>query len=287
MQITITAGKGGTGKTTVATNLAISLKDSYPVQLIDCDVEEPDAHIFVDSEYDVQEPVYMKRPVIDQEKCTNCGKCADLCNYNALAVVPDEVMVFPELCHGCGLCSLACPVDAITERDHKIGVLDIGRAEGYEFLQGTLEVGDPIAPPVIEKLKTHIKENKIAILDSPPGTACPAVEAIWGSDFAVLVTEPTPFGLHDLKLTVEICEKMEIPYGVVINRDGIGDEGVDDYCEEEGIPILLRIPDSRKVAEAYSKGIPFVSEFPDRKSHFLDLFEKIQDIVKEGEKERI
>ncbi|MFP4646257.1 MAG: ATP-binding protein [Candidatus Acetothermia bacterium] len=275
MKIAVTAGKGGTGKTTVATNLALSLQDDYRVQLLDCDVEEPDAHIFLNPSFSSLEPVMMMRPVIDLENCDYCGKCAESCHYNALGVLPDDVLVYPELCHGCGLCSIVCPQNAISETEHQIGTVEMGTAGGLDFSQGTLTIGDPIAPPIIAQLKTHIRDDAISILDSPPGTACPAVESIHGTDYAILVTEPTPFGLNDLKLTIEVCETFQIPYGVVINRDGIGDDQVRDFCNQEGIPILMTIDNSREIAELYSNGQAFVSAMPEWKDQFKMAFSSI------------
>jgi len=279
MKIAVTAGKGGTGKTTVATNLALSLSEEgkAPVQLLDCDVEEPDAHIFLNPEFEEEETVGMKRPQIDQEKCNGCGTCADLCVFNAIAVLQEKTLFYPELCHGCGLCSLACPQEAITEIDHQIGIVQKGRADGMEFLQGELTIGDPLAPPIIDKLKKNIRAEAISILDSPPGTACPAVETIHNCDFALLVTEPTPFGLHDLKLTIKVCRSLGVPYGVVINRKGIGDLGVEEYCREEGIPVLLEIPDSREIAELYARGVPFAEEKREWKEKFISLFQSIKE----------
>ena len=276
MQIVVTAGKGGTGKTTVATNFAIALSKEYNVQLLDCDVEEPDTHIFLNPEIKESEPVKIKHPEINESKCTHCGRCSEMCQFNALAVIGNETIFYPELCHGCGLCSLVCPEGAIEEVDHEIGIVEYGRAREFEFIQGELTVGDPLAPPIISELKKYINSEGVSILDSPPGTACPAVEAIHDSDFAILVTEPTPFGLNDLKLTVDICREMEIPFGVIINRDGIGNEGVEEYCRREGIPILMSIPDSRKIAELYAEGKPFVDEIEGWKDQFIELKQSIE-----------
>ena len=284
MQITVTAGKGGTGKTTVAANFAIALSDELDVKLFDCDVEEPDAHIFLDPEFDSREPVVIKHPNIDQDKCTGCGVCSERCQFNALAVVPNKTMFYPELCHGCGLCSLVCPEGAITEINHQIGVIESGKTKWFDFYQGLLTIGDPLAPPIISQLKERIERGNLSILDSPPGTACPAVEAIHGSDFALLVTEPTPFGLNDLKLAIEVCESLGVPFGVVVNRHGIGNKGVEKYCEEKNIPILMNIPDSRQIAELYAEGKPFVTEIPDWKEKFVDLYREIASIVEEQNK---
>lgn len=281
MKIAITAGKGGTGKTTVATNLALALSKTRKVQLLDCDVEEPDSHIFLDLDLPSREPVNIRRPKVDQEACNGCGICSELCQFNALAVVAEETMVYPELCHGCGLCTLACPQDAITEISHEIGQIEWGTGDNLKFLQGELTVGDPIAPPIIEALKEKIDPSVISILDSPPGTGCPAVETLQGADFALLVTEPTPFGLHDLEMAVEVCRKMGIQHGLVINRYGIGNTDIKGYCEENDIPLLMTIPDSREIAELYAEGIPFVVEKTGWIDRFTDLVEEIRSLVQE------
>lgn len=275
MRLVVTAGKGGTGKTTVATNLALSLQDSYPVQFLDIDVEEPDAHILLQPELREKEPVYVKRPTFDEDKCDYCGKCAECCEFNAIAVIGKRVILYEELCHGCGLCHWVCPKDAISEFDVEMGLVESGQAHGFEYFQGSLTIGEPLATPIIHELKEKIDPAKIAILDSLPGTGCPVIEAMYGSDFALLVTEPTPFGLHDLKLTVGVGRTLGLRMGVVINRDGVGDRGVEDYCEKEGLPILLRIPMDRRMAELYSEGTPFVLEMPEWKERFSEMFSRI------------
>jgi MinD superfamily P-loop ATPase len=279
MIISVASGKGGTGKTLVATSLALSLKGKGKVQLLDCDVEEPNAHIFLRSTTNQSQPVFLPIPKVDETKCTYCGKCAEVCAYNAIAVIKQKVLVFPELCHGCGACSYLCPESAITEEGKAIGVVETGSLGNIEFIQGRLAIGEPMAPPIIREVKRHIDSTKEVIIDVPPGTSCPVIEAVKDSDFCLLVTEPTPFGLSDLSLAVEVMRKLGIPSGVVINRVGVGDSKVEQYCHEQGIPILLKIPLDRKIATLYSKGISLIEGMPRWRKAFLRLFQDIKEIV--------
>jgi len=276
MKIAVASGKGGTGKTTIATNLALSIGEA---QLIDCDVEEPDSHLFLDVKLEEIEKVTLKVPKIDESKCDHCGECSDFCRYNAIAVVPSEVIVFPELCHGCGGCTLVCPQDAITETERTIGIIEGGITNGLEFLHGILNVGEPMATPVIKALKRKMKDDQIVILDSPPGTACPVIETVKDTDFCILVTEPTPFGLHDLKLAVDVVTSLLIPFGVIINRDGVGDDRVERYCKDNNIEVLMKVPQDRDIAKLYSKGVPFVSEMEEWKKRFSDMLSHLEEIV--------
>jgi MinD superfamily P-loop ATPase len=275
VKIAVASGKGGTGKTTVSLNLALSIEN---VQYLDCDVEEPNAAIFLKPEISEHLPVKIPVPVIDEEKCDYCRKCAKLCAFNALVVLGDCTLLFPEMCHGCGGCMYICPQKAITEQNRKIGIVERGRAGDIDFIQGLLNVGEPMAPPIIKKERSLIDDSKTVILDAPPGTSCPVIETIRDTDFCVLVTEPTPFGLNDLLLAVETVRKIKVPFGLIINQAGIGDDEVDKYCNKEGIPILMKIPWDRRIAEAYSKGEPAVRAFPEMKKDFQDVFEKIQNI---------
>jgi len=278
MIISVASGKGGTGKTLVAASLALSLSDNYRVQLLDCDVEEPNANILLHLAMNQSQPVYIPIPKVDEAKCTYCGKCAEVCAYNAIAVLKGKVLVFPELCHGCGSCSYLCPESAITEEGREVGIVERGDSGNLELIHGRLAIGEAMAPPVIREVKKYIDPANIVIIDVPPGTSCPVVEAVKGSGFCLLVTEPTPFGLNDLSLAVEVVRKLGMPCGGVINRVGIGGEEVEKYCHREEIPVLLRIPLDRNIAMLYSKGIPLVEGVPRWREEFLRLFQDIKDI---------
>ena len=285
MKIAIASGKGGTGKTTIALNLALSLIETgRRVHLLDCDVEEPDTHLFLKTTLNLRKKVNLLIPEVDMGKCTLCGECASACEFNAIAVIGKKVMVFPELCHGCNLCGVVCPVTAISEKPHTIGVIEQGTATGegqlkMDFTIGRLNIGEPMATPVIREEKKLILPEVINIIDSPPGTSCPVIEAIHGTDFTILVTEPTPFGLYDLKLAVGVVRDLGIPFGVVVNRSDIGDKGVMEYCTEQAIPLLMEIPFVREIAELYSRGIPFVTALPEWKERFIHMFDVIERMV--------
>ena len=287
MIIAVASGKGGTGKTTVAVGLALSLEEaegSTAPLFLDCDVEEPNAALFLRPDIKECREVGQLVPEVDAEKCTACGRCAEVCQYHAIAVVPDTVLVFPELCHGCGSCTLNCPTEAIREVLHVTGTIERGGAGDLAFAQGTMNVGEPMAVPIIRQLKRWVipadHDGQSVILDAPPGTACPVVETMRGADFVLMVTEPTPFGLHDLRLAVEVArDELGLPVGVVVNRDGVGDEGVSEYCAAEGIPILMRIPLERRIAEAYSEGVPLVEALPEYRKKFLELYASIEKLV--------
>ena len=293
MIISVASGKGGTGKTTIAVNLALALaKDKGKnVKFLDCDVEEPNAHLFLKPVITRSESVEIPVPKIDDKKCNYCGKCAEVCVFNAIAVTKNKVLVFPGLCHGCGACRLFCPEKAITEEGNEIGILEEGKAGSINFTHGRLNIGEPMAPPIIKKIKKKSKEdysgNKdnnitnhhITLIDAPPGTSCPVIESIKGSDYTILVTEPTPFGLHDLVLAVEVLQKLEIPHGVVLNKCDIGDHKVEEYCKKNDIPLLLSIPLDREIAVAYSRGIPIVKINPSYEQKFIQLFQKIAQTI--------
>jgi len=280
MILSIASGKGGTGKTTIAVNLALSLGKTHPVQFLDCDVEEPNAHFFLKPLLSGSRVVSIPIPEIMDEKCNYCGKCAKICAYNALAVLKDTVLVFPELCHGCGGCSLLCPEKAITEKGQRIGILEAGSSNGIQFIHGKLDIGQAMSPPLIREIKKCIDAARLVIIDAPPGTSCPVIEAVRGSDFCILVTEPTPFGLNDLKLSVETLKELGIPFGVVINRAGIGDRGVEDFCQKEKAPLLMTLPMDREIAVAYSEGKSIIETKPAYREKFIALFEKIKEVRK-------
>jgi MinD superfamily P-loop ATPase len=279
MIISVASGKGGTGKTLVATSLALSLKDTQSVKLLDCDVEEPNDHVFVKPEITQSQGVSIQVPVVDEEKCTYCGKCAEVCAFNAIAVFGNHVLTFSQLCHGCGACSYLCPEKAISEEGRETGILELGQSDGLAFVHGRLNIGEAMAPPVIRKVKEHAGDDGTVIIDVPPGTSCPVVEAIKGSDFCLLVTEPTPFGLNDLVLAVETVRELGIPCGVVLNRAGVGDTETEKYCEKENLPILLTIPLDTEIARLYSRGIPLVAGQPQWKDSFLELYERVKELT--------
>ena len=280
MIISIASGKGGTGKTLVAVNLALAARN---IKILDCDVEEPNAHLFIKPEIKEVRPVYVLIPKVNEELCNFCGECSKFCEFNAIVVVAKKVIVFPELCHNCGGCILACPRNALIEQRKEVGIVERGFKGDIEFIAGRLIVGEPRPIPVIDEVKKEAenkKDNRDIIIDSPPGTSCPVIASIYGSDYCILVAEPTPFGLYDLKLMVEVVRKMGIKFGVIVNKAGIGGKEIYKYCEKEEIPILLEIPYSRKIAELYSKGIPFIEEMEDWKEKFKSFFESLKEKIK-------
>ncbi|MDI6892305.1 MAG: ATP-binding protein [Actinomycetota bacterium] len=273
MIVAVASGKGGTGKTTVATSLALVLGDC---QYLDCDVEEPNGYIFLKPEIKSRRSVTIPVPEVDLKKCTFCGDCASACQFNAIAVVKEKVLVFPELCHGCGACRLACPAGAVTGVLREVGVIEEGAAGRIDFVQGTLNVGEPLAVPVVREVKKAIRGDEDVLIDASPGTSCPVVEALSDSDFAILVTEPTPFGLHDLKLALKVVGRMAIPHGVVVNKTQDMDNVITVFCRERDIPVLLQIPLQREIAVAYSRGTPLVCAFPEWRKSFAEILERIR-----------
>jgi len=285
MRIAIASGKGGTGKTTVTANLAAHLKRSgLSVAAADCDVEEPNLHLFLKPILDHETRATVPVPQVDAHACTGdaCRLCTELCRFKALIIMAGEVMVFPELCHGCGLCSLACPEKAVSETTRDIGRVRAGHAGGIAFTDGELRIGEAMAPPLIEAVKAASPRADVELIDCPPGTSCPVIKALGGSDYVVLVTEPTPFGLHDLTLAVETLRQLGLPFGVVINRDGMGDSRVADYLEREKIAHLGSIPHSLEAAQAYSHGQLHVGNVPGFDDCYARLWENIRSQASEA-----
>lgn len=273
MIISIASGKGGTGKTTVATNMAVALESD--VQFLDCDVEEPNAHLFIDPL--IEEVITVTTPVpdIDEEKCTLCGKCAEICQFRAVVMIGETVLPFPNLCHSCGGCMQVCPENAITEVGRELGVIEKGHKNGLDFAHGRLRIGEAMSPPLIRKVRSLARPDTTTVVDAPPGTSCPVIAAVKGTDFVLMVTEPNPFGLHDLKLAVEAVRLLGIPSGMVINRSDMGDDQVKAYAEQEDLPVLMEIPFDRRIAEAYSRGRLIIEVMPEWKERFLTLFREI------------
>jgi MinD superfamily P-loop ATPase len=280
MIISIASGKGGTGKTTVATNLAASVEG--PVQLLDCDVEEPNAHLFLQPEIEATRTVTTPIPEIDLDKCDRCRKCAEICRFRAIAVAGDMVLTFPELCHSCGGCVAICPQSAITETGRELGVLEIGHMNGVRFAHGRLRVGEAMSPPLIRAVREKASDNGLTVIDAPPGTSCPVIAAMKDTDFVLLVTEPTPFGLHDLKLAVEAVRILKLPMGLVINRSDMGDDKVREYARVEEVPVLMEIPFDREIAESYSRGEMFTRVLPEWRVRFRKLLEQIEALAAKG-----
>jgi len=276
MRIAVASGKGGTGKTTIATNLAyVASGNGQSVAYLDCDVEAPNGHIFLNPELARRKSVGMLLPRVDEEKCNLCAKCGEICQYSAIVCLGKKVLTYPELCHACGGCSLVCPEDAITEVVREMGLLESGRAGAIEFVQGTLDIGKAMSPPVIKAVKVAAPEADLVIADAPPGTSCPVIESIRDCDFVLLVTEPTPFGLNDLRLAVEMVRALQLPFGVFINRADVGDRAVHVYCSKERIKVLGEIPDDRRIAEAYSRGEMICEVLPDYRSLFVQLLKDV------------
>lgn len=274
MQIVIASGKGGTGKTIVSTSLALCVPG--PVQYLDCDVEEPNGHIFLKPNLTTRERCAVIVPRIREEKCTYCGKCRDICRFNAITLFAHTIMVFPEMCHSCLGCFRVCPEDAIARTEREIGVLETGLAGKIGFVHGRLRVGEAMAVPLLKAVKKKADQEALVIIDAPPGTSCPFVTAISDADYVILVTEPTPFGFHDLKLAAEVLVGFSKPYGMIINRSDLGDARVEQWCEQEGIPVLLKIPFDRKIAEGYARGQALVEVRPDLRSSLQALIEEIR-----------
>lgn len=277
MILAVASGKGGTGKTTVAVSLARVLGSR--VQLLDCDVEEPNDRLFLGGERRAARVVSVPVPRVDESACDGCGECARFCRFHAIVAVQGPPLVFPELCHGCGGCALVCPKGALHETPRRIGVVEVVEAGDVTLVEGRLDVGAPLVPPLVRAVKAHLVGDRPAILDAPPGRSCPVVETLRGADAVLLVTEPTPFGLHDLRVAVQVArDELDLPVAVVVNRDGVGDAGVDAYCAAEGLPILLRIPLERAIAEGIANGAPLIAIQPEYRARFVTLWEQLQGL---------
>ncbi len=282
MKIAIASGKGGTGKTTLSTNLASFLAEKYPVVLTDLDVEEPNSGLFIKAELVSEEQKYKMVPEWIEDKCTLCGICQKVCNFHAVIQLGPMIMVFPELCHGCYACSELCPEDALPMIQKKMGHLKHYKNGNLHFIESRLDIGEEQAVPLIKQthkyIDQHFGKEFIRIFDSPPGTSCPVMEAVKDTDYVILVTEPTPFGLHDLKLAVETMKELKKDFGVVVNRYGIGNDDVLQYCEEEQVPLIAKIPNDRRIAELYSKGELLYPEVPEVREALEDIISHIQSL---------
>ncbi|PKL88034.1 MAG: (4Fe-4S)-binding protein [Ignavibacteriae bacterium HGW-Ignavibacteriae-2] len=271
--ISIASGKGGTGKTTVAASLASIIPESV---YLDCDVEEPNGHLLLKPEFNSEERVEKNLPEINRDKCTFCGKCLEVCEFNALINLGSEIILFEEMCHSCGACVHFCPSKIITEISKEIGIIRKGIADGNVlFVDGVLNIGEVSVPPLIKEVKKNIVESKLNIIDSPPGTSCSMLEAVRESDFCILVTESTPFGLNDLKLAVDVLKTIKVPFGVVINKYAKSFIQMEKYLFNNGIEVLLKIEFDRRFAEAYSEGILPLNKYPELKAGFIELHQKI------------
>ncbi len=276
MKIAIASGKGGTGKTTIAVSLALSARER--VTFVDCDVEEPNSHIFLNPTLEKSSEFHLTVPQIDESKCNFCGKCREICRFNAITIFGKTIMTFPDMCHSCGGCFLVCDQGAIKRAKRCLGLIEWGHADSnIEFFHGRLRVGEAMSSPLIKETKRIADTSKapVTIFDAPPGTSCPVIKTVRDSDYVILVAEPTPFGLHDLQLAVATIRQLGIPMGVVINKSGLGDDSVSTWCKDQNLPILLEVPFSKDAARAYAMGLPLVAFQPEAKENFQKLLEDI------------
>lgn len=275
MIISVLSGKGGTGKTTIATNLAVLMSNS---RYVDCDVEEPNGFIFLKPQVKKQIDVEVMIPEINMDKCSGCGKCTQFCYFNALALVKNTPVVFPELCHGCEGCAIICPEQAVDKGNKIVGKVEVGYRDGMECIRGVLNVGEPAGVPILREIYKLIKDDKVSMVDCPPGSSCSVINSITDSDFALLVTEPTVFGLHDLKIAAQLVKQLKIPAGIIINRSGEKDNMIEEYCKDEDIPLLGKIPFDRSAAEVYSRGELLVDSEKFR-GYFQDILDNVKGVI--------
>lgn len=280
MKIAIASGKGGTGKTTISTNLALYVGEhGYDTVYFDCDVEEPNGHLFLRPFIKKKEESSIPVPVIDESICNACGECVEFCEYKALVRLGKTVLVFPELCHGCGGCMLVCPHHAIQERQREIGLIESGISGKIGFVHGRLNIGEAMSPPLVRDVLKHIRDNEVNIIDAPPGTSCPVIASVEDADFVVLVTEPTPFGLNDLGLALDMVRELGVPHGVVVNRTEDGLRDAELFCEKHQVEIMTKILDDRRIAECYSKGEMILKGVPGVEKKFEELWKTIRKQV--------
>lgn len=276
MNISVASGKGGTGKTLVATSLALSILNKHrPVQLLDCDVEEPNAHLFIEQEPVSKHNVSLPIPKIDYDKCQYCGRCAEVCRFNAIALLKNTLVIFPDVCHSCSACWHLCPNGALVPAPREVGTVHVSQAGDLKLVTGRLNLGVHASPPVIKAVRNTAEKGVVTVIDGPPGSSCPVMAAVEGTDYCILVTEPTPFGLNDLSLAVDMLEVLKVPCGVIINRDVPGNDLIDLYCQEKGLNILMRIPLHTEIARAYARGIPLVKSNPVWGEKFIGLYQQV------------
>jgi len=275
MKIAVASGKGGTGKTTVSVSLALA--SSGPVTFVDCDVEEPNAHIFLKPEISGSEKFYLTVPRVIEDRCTYCGKCRDICQFNAITVFGHTIMAFPDMCHSCGGCFLVCEEKALAEARREIGTVEWGTSGHIKIFQASLRVGEAMASPLIKVVKKKAEERGLVIFDAPPGTSCPVINTVRDADYVLLVTEPTPFGLHDLKLAAAVMKELALPFGVILNKSGIGFDKVNRWCEENAVPLHMEIPFDKNLASAYARGIPVIDAVDGLKERFENLLKELEN----------